>query len=158
MPHMPTSQRDLLLFQIENAWECLQSGLEGLTAEAASWQSPAYRSEPPKAGWPLPGSIHWHLAHLTHCHTEYQQLILARPRALPEPETVPGSSHAALLSGLSQAHEALRASVCGLVDEDLQDPVGEDQPLFRFITMAICHDTWHASQIALARRLWNTRS
>ena len=41
--------------------------------------------------------------------------------------------------------------------EDLELRTGNDMSLSEFLRMMIRHDAWHASQIAVATRLWQTR-
>ena len=158
---MPEPRRETLLLQMDHAWghpwESLQSALKGVTEDMATWQSPAYRDEPKEPGRPLPGSIARHVQHLAACKAEYRLMILERPAKDPEGGSIPSGTFPDLLAALTSAHEVLRAAVSALADADLQDPVGNGQPLSEYITMTIRHDTWHASQIALARRLWKTR-
>ncbi len=153
--------RDLLLIQMDHAWAGTCEALENISTEFAGWQSEIYRDEPRRKNWPLPGTIGWHVVHLQLCKEEYRQVIINRPRNVAEPEPLSIEDFGKQLSALHQAHDALRATVASLTDAELSDSIANGQVLHEFISMAMRHDTWHASQITLAKRLWragkNTR-
>ena len=58
---------------------------------------------------------------------------------------------------LDAAHNDQRAAIANLEDADLQKVVGNGMRMDEFLAMVIRHDTWHAGQTALARRLWRTK-
>jgi hypothetical protein len=147
---------DVFLRQFDNAWhhrwESLEPLLDGLTEEEALWQAPCYASEP--SGRPSPGSIHWHLDHLARCKREYAAMLRrdsgpAHGPPAPLPET---------LARLRDAHRAQREAIAALGDADLERPAEGGMSVAEFLASTIRHDTWHAAQIAVARRLWRTRA
>ena len=138
-----------------HAWESLESALDGVSEDVARYQHPAYAQEAREEGWPAPGSIAWQVAHVTHCKRHYTELIrgVGQPGE-PEVEAWTAiSSFSGLLDALKAAHEAQRAAIQDLDEEHLDLRVREGVALREFLAMCIRHDTWHAAQIAVARRL-----
>jgi hypothetical protein len=139
-----------------HAWESLQSVLGGVTEEEAFWQAEAYAGEAPEAGWPKPGTIAWHVAHVAHYKRYYTDIIRpagqeGRPEVRP---WTPRPDLRSLRGALQDAHEAQRAAIADFPDDRLDVVAGNDMPFREFLAMCIRHDTWHASQIAVARRLY----
>ncbi len=152
----------VLLAQIDDArshkWESVESALTGVTEEEARWQAHGYRDEQPEPGWPLPGTILWHVAHMAACTDHYAKCIRLRPsKDVPERAWHPDPSLEGLRTRLRDIQREFRSLVAALTDADLDTPVRGELPLMRFVHMAVRHDVWHASQIAVARRLWRTR-
>lgn len=151
------------LFQLDQAmahrWESMSGALEGVSEEEGSWQAPCYATEPPEEGWPLPGTIRWQVAHVAHCERYYTTLVRTRgaTSAPAHPVHRATSSLAEDRAELSSAHVELRAAISACRDSELAVVVGTKMPLGEFVAMAIRHVTWHAGQIALARRLFRTR-
>jgi len=145
---------DVYLQQFDHAWhhgwESLAPLLESVTEAEAVWQAAAYREIEPDEGWPLPGSIHWHVAHLAHCKRDYTAEILGLE---PEPRA-PAATFAESVADLEQAHESQRATLSALTEEELDRPLPNGMSLAEFLTSTIRHDTWHAAQVAAARRLY----
>lgn len=143
----------------EHRWESLSTALDGVGPEEAGWQSPAYAEVEPEAGWPLPGTIHWQVAHVAHCKRHYADCLLQRERAgrPPEPPFVPGRGWDGTLAELRAAHARQREAIAALADAELDTRVGNAMSVAEFVAMTTRHDAWHASQIALARRLYRTR-
>jgi len=144
----------------EHTWESLQSALQGVGVQEAEWQAPAYAEAEREAGWPLPGSIAWQVAHVAHCKRYYTEVILQRARP-GEPATPPRPPHQGFeveLVGLRAAHAVQRAAIAALGDTDLATRVGSAMSLVEFVTMCTRHDVWHAAQIAVARRLYRARA
>ena len=138
----------------EHQWESLKMALHGLDADEAAWQAPAYRDEPAEDGWPLPGSAQWHIAHLTHCKLHYAAVIRGRAAEAPSPEPrKPVAGFDEELEALARAHAEEREAFAGVRDEDLDIVAGGKMPLREFLSMAVRHDTWHAGQLVVARRL-----
>ncbi|MDF1701649.1 MAG: DinB family protein [Planctomycetota bacterium] len=159
----PLNVIDAILRQLDDAWghkwESVRAVLAAGDEGEAAWQPPAHAQETPKPGWPPPGSIRWHVAHLAACKQSYARRIQMRGHPPSEEETpfAPGRSLAADLAALDGAHRHLRAAIAALAPADLADPVEPGMPLAEFLAMAIRHDTWHAGQMALVRRLYRTR-
>ncbi len=154
---------DVLLLAFDHAWEhrweSLQSALKGVEAPEAQWQAPAYAEAEREEGWPLPGSIAWQVAHVAHCKRYYTEVILQRARP-GEPAMPPRPPHQGFeeeVAGLRAAHAAQRVAIAALSDADLEARVGSAMSLVEFVTMCTRHDVWHASQIAVARRLYRER-
>lgn len=154
---------DLLLLTFDHAWahrwESLAAALDGVHPEEAAWQAPIYGDAETEPFWPLPGSIHWHVAHAAHCKRHYADLLLQRERAEPPPEPAREQAlgYDEDLARLQQAHARQREAIAGLADADLDGRVGGRMGVAEFVAMTIRHDVWHASQIALARRLYRNR-
>lgn len=152
-----------LLRQLDDAWahrwESLTSVLEGVDAEEAAWQAPAYAAEEQEAGWPEPGTVHWTVAHIAHCKRHYTRCLEERGGTERPPETKRTSDADFLASRreLEAAHAAQRVVIATLVDEELGLTVGNAMDVREFLTMAVRHDIWHAGQIAVLRRLWRHR-
>lgn len=154
---------DALLLSFDHAWahrwESLTAALDGVHPEEASWQSPAYRDAEPEAGWPLPGTLHWHVAHVGHCKLHYTDLVTQRdrPGRPPAPVRRAGNSYDDDVALLRHAHARQREALASLGDGDLPGRVGNGMSVAELVVMAVRHDVWHAGQIALARRLYRNR-
>jgi uncharacterized damage-inducible protein DinB len=113
----------------------------------------------PEAGWPVPGTIAWQVAHVSHCKRYYTEIIRHRGQSErpPVPPFEASPDFAAARDALQSAHASQRAALAALADEDLALRASNDMSLPEFLRMMIRHDTWHAAQIAVARRLWQTR-
>ena len=61
------------------------------------------------------------------------------------------------LALLRHAHARQREAIAALTDADLDGRVGSAMNVAEFIAMTVRHDVWHASQIAVARRLYRNR-
>jgi len=143
----------------EHKWESLRAVLDGVSEEEAAWQPPCYAAEEREEGWQPPGTIRWQVAHIAHCKRHYALLIRSpdsvdRP---PVPERTPSASLEEDRAELAAAHNDQRAAIADLEDADLQKVVGNGMRMDEFLAMVIRHDTWHAGQTALARRLWRTK-
>ncbi len=154
---------DVYLEQLDDAWghrrESLRGVLDGVGAEEAEWQAPCYAGEEREDGWPAPGSIRWQVAHIALCKRHYAACVRARGGTgrASEPVRAPTVAFADDLRELEAAHAGERAAFSACADADLSTTVNGTTPLREFLAMSIRHDTWHASQIAVARRLWRHR-
>ncbi len=148
---------DVFLRQIDEAWrhewESLMPVLEGVTDDEASWQAPCYREEPAESDWPAPGTIYWHVVHIAEC----KQAYTAHMRGAETGPFELAGSFAADVEQLKRIHRVQREAIASLSDDDLEKVLTNDTPLGEYLTSTIRHDTWHAAQIAVARRLWRTR-
>jgi uncharacterized damage-inducible protein DinB len=106
-------------------------------------------------GLPMPGTIRWHVAHLEHCARHYTEILRKRP-LVHEPATPsPGITDLAeLINRLEHARRLLREEIQRLSDVDLDTPCARGMNVGEFVRMAIRHETWHAGQIAVVRRLY----
>lgn len=157
------SEIDAYLNQLDEAWshpfESMSSALDGVTDDEAFWQAPCYADEEREEGWPPPGTIAWQIAHVAHCkrhYTDYFRRAGETERPPVEPWT-PVETLAELRAALVAAHTEQRAAIASLGDAGLDLTAGNDMPFREFLAMCIRHDSWHASQIAVARRLYRTR-
>jgi hypothetical protein len=135
-------------------WESFESATKGLTEEEALFQHPAYAMEKQDEGWPKPGSVLWHLTHLEYWYHYYLDTLERMPEPAPEnPDVEPTQSFDAAMSRLLETRAKLRAKIESLSDDDLAVQL-RGMPVAEFVRMVIRHDTWHSSQIRMARRLW----
>ncbi|MHC4937831.1 MAG: DinB family protein [Planctomycetota bacterium] len=145
---------DVFLRQFDHAWhhewESLCPLLDNVSEDEAAWQASAYRGIEREEGWPPPGSIHWHVAHLADCKRGYTAILLD---AEDRPGT-PAASFAESFRDLQEAHAAQREAICSIKEEDLDRPLRNGVSIAEFLTSTIRHDTWHAGQVAAARRLY----
>ena len=143
----------------EHVWESLTAALDGVTQEEAFWQAPCYAGEEREEGWPPPGTIAWQLAHVTHCKRYYA--AMCRQAGAPGPPDVvpwtPCATLAELRAAVAGAHAEERAAIAALGDERLGLTAGNGIPFREFVAGCVRHVTWHASQIAVARRLYRAR-
>ena len=58
---------------------------------------------------------------------------------------------------LDELMDQARLADPGLADEQLEAPLPNGMSVMEFLAMCVRHDTWHAGQIAVARRLWRQR-
>ncbi|MDA1194561.1 MAG: DinB family protein [Planctomycetota bacterium] len=154
---------EVLLRQFDDAWghrwESLSAVLADVTEPEADWQPPGYGDVPAIAGQPPAGCIHAQVAHLAECKADYApRLAQACARPAPEPTARRGPAFGAALVALQQTHADLRALVAGLEPADLGRDAGDSMDVGEFLAMTIRHDTWHAGQIAVARRLYRARA
>lgn len=143
---------------LNDAWthkyESLEPLLETLTEDMASYQHAVYADTPAEEPWPPHGSIKWHLAHMAYWSEYY--LAQLQQWGTPCHTTTPAfESHDLpyLLDRLRNAHNAVVAHVQSLTDDQLSSLTGSTT-LQTYILMCARHDTWHASQIAVAKRLY----
>lgn len=163
------SSVQLFLQTFDDAWshqlESILAVLKDVTAEESTWQHPAYAGEKHMTGLPVPGTLLWQVAHLEHCARHYAQVVRARP-VTEEPATPPppASNLPELLVALHRAHGELRDVIAALSDADLNDAcvlghsVHSGMNVSEFLRMITRHDSWHAGQIAVARRLYRERA
>ena len=109
-------------------------------------------------GMPAPGTILWQIAHLAHSGQHYAEILRRRP-LLDEPPTPPpaASTLSDLLASMQRAHTELRAEIAGLSESDLSQECARNMAVEEFLRMVIRHDSWHAGQIAVIRRLYRKR-
>lgn len=152
----------LLVRQLDLAshdpFESIDSALDGVTEEQAFRIPVGYANEEREDGWPAPGTIAWQIAHVTHCKRHYTDCFRsmgkgAIPPVRPWTEV---TSLAELRALLEEAHREQLAALGALTDDQLDAEVRDGTSLAEFATMTIRHDAWHASQIAVARRLLRT--
>jgi uncharacterized damage-inducible protein DinB len=146
--------------------ESILAVLKDVTPEESTWQHPAYAVEKHMPGLPAPGTLLWQVAHLEHCARHYAQIVRARP-VMEEPTTPPppASNLPELLVALHRAAQGeLRGLIAELSEADLNEAcvlghsVHGGMSVAEFLRMIIRHDSWHAGQMAVARRLYRERA
>ncbi len=151
---------DLLLLQFDHAWshawESIQHALKGVTPAEASFQATCYAKEAKEADFPPPGTILWQLHHLHWCSQHYANVLRLRPqKEIADPPKPPLMTLDQAVAALHESHGALRAEVARLQESDLQSPCNtRGERVAEFVSACLRHAVWHASQIALARRLY----
>lgn len=145
------------LVHLDNAWdheyESLLTVLDGVTEEEANWQAPCYADVKADDGWPAPGTIRWHVAHVAYYKREYTARISGPDgdQRTPSPP-LPTGAYREDLEEMGAAHKAQREAISALTPEELTPDVAD------FLANIIRHDIWHAGSIAVLRRLWRSRS
>ena len=110
-------------------------------------------------GLPVPGTIRWHVAHLEHCARHYIEILRTRPLAHEPATPSPGIADLAeLINRLERARRLLREEIQRLTEMDLDTPCARGMDVGEFVRMTIRHETWHAGQIAVVRRLYGRRN
>lgn len=151
-----------LLQAFDDSWshrcESLRSVLQDVSSEEASWQDSSYAAEPLVQDLPEPGTIRWHVAHLEHCARHYTAIVRERPIE-HEPMTAPPgiAEIGELIHRLESARLLLRREIEKLSETDLQAPCARGMNVDQFLRMVIRHETWHAGQIVVIRRLYRQR-
>lgn len=142
-----------------HAWESWRPSLDEVAEDEAYWQSSIYAGEPVEDGWPPPGTVVWHVAHLAHCKRYYAKALAGRAAAeMPDADArAPLADFAGELAALDAAHDRQRAVIRALRDDDLQAPVCGQRPVLDFVLSTTRHDTWHGGQIAVLRRAYRER-
>ncbi|NUO79276.1 DinB family protein [candidate division KSB1 bacterium] len=153
------SSLDQLLQTFDEAWsyrcESITDVLEGVTPEEAQWQHHSYAEEQGYEDEPPAGTILWQIAHLAHAARHYQEVLRLRPVVMEPRTEMPFASNLAEWSeALERYSRELRKYVATLSEDDLLQPCARDMNVGEFVRMAIRHMTWHAGQIAVARRLY----
>jgi len=144
----------------DHRWESLSSALRGVEGPEAEWQADCYAAEEREDGWPPPGSIRWQVAHVTHCKRYYARLLASRgkpEKPVPAPREAPGD-FAGELATLDAAHREQLAEAGRVTDAELDLRLPNGMTVREFLAHQARHDVWHASQIAVARRLYRTSS
>ena len=156
------SQVVQLLQAFDDSWshgcESLRSVLQDVSSEEPSWQHCSYAAEPLVEDLPQPGTIRWHVAHLEHCARHYAAVVRERPTE-HEPTTAPPgiAEIGELIDRLEHARRLFRSAIENMDDTDLQGPCARGMDVAEFLRMVIRHETWHAGQIVVIRRLYRQR-
>lgn len=144
------SLRSHLEWQCERLWsddaESFESAILGVGPEEAEWQDSAYAEVEREAGWPKPGSVFWHVAHLR----EYQALLLSRLTGRADP--VP-SAPAARFDEEVERIRAIRREVARALRSTPESEF-ENPERVRSLQEFFFHDLWNCAQVLVARRLY----
>lgn len=156
------SQVRQLLQAFDDSWsnrcESLHSALQGVTAEESCWQDSSYAAEPLLEGLPEPGTIRWHVAHLEHSARHYTAILRERPVTHEPMTSPPGIAEVfQLIDRLERARRLLRIEIEKLSDLDLEASCARGMSVAEFLRMVIRHESWHAGQVVVIRRLYRQR-
>jgi hypothetical protein len=160
------SQISVLLEAIDQLWnhrfESILGVLDGIGEEEAGWAAPfVYESIESRGVQLRPGSVHWHVNHVSGCKLNYISEIrhlLVSVSPLRETDALePAASFAAELERLGEIHREQRELVASLDDSDLERKTTDGTPILQFVVACTRHDIWHGGQMAVARRLYRTR-
>ncbi|HET6400349.1 MAG TPA: DinB family protein [Candidatus Kapabacteria bacterium] len=138
-------------------WESLESVLNGITEEAAAYQHPIYSEVEREEGYPPAGTILWHLVHLAHCYRHYAGTIEQRPKEREEMPVPEANSLAEAISNLKRYRAELQSAIASVPEDRLDDEVFDYDTVAYLVRMIVRHDAWHASQIAVAKRMYRMR-
>jgi uncharacterized damage-inducible protein DinB len=152
------TQREEILASFDSAlshkWESLESALADATQEEASYQHPSYQNEPDELHYPKAGTILWHLVHLAHCYRHYRLRILERPLRPPEPEAPEARTLVEANRNLHEDRNELRIAIASMPEDAFDEQLDNGESVAQFIRNVIRHDSWHAAQIVVMRRLY----
>jgi hypothetical protein len=137
-------------------WESLDAVLSDITNDEARFVHSVYAGIEREEGFPLNGSILWHLAHLAFCYRNYAEGLRAMPA---EPQNALRHEPASLegaIADLKHSRLALRDEIVRPNNDAFDQTVWYGDTVAQFIRMIVRHDAWHSAQIAVARRLYRT--
>ena len=138
-----------------HAWESINAALHEITEEEAAWQDPAYRDEEQQPGFPPPGSVLWHLSHIEYWTRSNLEILRKRPiESYPKVEPSSATTLSELIAAMNQTRDDVHDEIAKLTPEDLETICLRDRTLAETIGIAIRHQSWHAGEIAMARRLY----
>jgi len=167
----PVSPVDLLVTQMDEAYERLRRRLEGLTEDEYFWEPvpgcwTIHRDETGK--WmtdyaepdtvPAPvTTIGWRLVHIADCKVMYHEWAFG-DRRLTFPDLIPPHTVGGAIARLHEGQRLLRSDLVGFDDGELAKPRltnwGEEWPAWRIFWVMIDHDQHHGAEIGFLRDLY----
>ena len=165
---------NLLLAQMDTAWQSLSGRVEGLTVDEFFWEPVpgCWTAHPNASGrWildyavPDPDpppftTIAWRLIHIATCKVMYHEYAFGPAQLTWDRLEIP-STVAATLTMLEDGHGHLRDSLRHLTDADLHvlraTNWGEQWPTWRIFWTMIYHDVLHGAEIGCLRDLYRNR-
>ncbi len=138
-------------------WESLESVLDGITEEVAAYRHTIYSDVEREPGYPPSGTILWHVVHLAHCYRHYANGIERRPAPHEEFPVPEAHSLAEAISNLKRYRAELRNAIASVPEDRLDDKVFDYDSAAHLVRMIVRHDAWHASQIAVVKRMHRMR-
>ena len=159
---MPLTEKEVLLAAFDDAWshkwESFELATKDLTEEEATYQHPSYRDDKHEQGWPKPGTILWQLVHMEYWHRYYLSVLESLPEHEPVmPVVEPVATLHEAQERLLHTRKQVRNTLAEMQDSSLDVALRGRLRTGEFLRMIIRHDSWHASQIAVARRLYRSR-
>ncbi|HZK76344.1 MAG TPA: DinB family protein [Candidatus Kapabacteria bacterium] len=156
------TRKSEILAAFEDAWsdpicESLTLALNGVPEESVSYQHPIYSDTKQEEDYPPAGTILWHLVHLAHCYRSYTSTIARRPEAPEDTSPPTSSSLAEAILNLKRDREGLRNAIAAVPEDQLDDNVFDYDSVAQLVRMIVRHDAWHASQIAVVKRMYRMR-
>jgi hypothetical protein len=169
------SRKDLLAFQMDEAYRMMRDRVEGLTDEEFFWELVpdcwTVRKRPngmwavdyPEPPHPEPSpftTIAWRLVHVAECKIMYHEYAFG-PAKLTWPEIDSVHTAAEAIAQLEESHLALTADLAALLEADLDREVltnwGEKWPAWRIFWAMLDHDLQHGGEIGVLRDLYRLR-
>lgn len=155
------SEKEILLAGFDEGWsyqwESFELVTKDLTEEEAQYQHPVYANEKQEEGWPPMGSILWQLAHLEYWYRYYLHCFEQRPNVRREfPPVLPVSTLDEAMERLLSTRATLRKTMTELPEIAFSEMINAKFRVGDFVRMILRHDTWHSSQISVARRLYRS--
>jgi len=156
------TRKSEILASFDDAWgdpicESLTLALTGVTEASAVYQHPIYSDTKQEEDDPPAGTILWHLVHLAHCYGSYASTIARRPEAAEDTSPPIARSLAEAISNLKRDREGLRNAIAAVPESQLDDKVTDYDSVAQLVRMIVRHDAWHASQIAVMKRMYRMR-
>lgn len=157
------TRKDEILAAFDDAWdaelnwESLGGILQNISEEEAAFQHPIYSDVAQEVGFPPNGTILWHIAHLTHCYRWYKAAIEERPNTPADFDPIPLADLQSSIRDLKRCRDEFRETIASLPDEALDEMLYYKRPAITLARSTVRHDAWHASQIAVAKRLYRMR-
>ena len=155
------TRKEEMLAAFEDAWsykwESLESVLDGITEEEAAYQHSVYSEAEREEGYPLAGTIMWHLVHLAHCYRHYANAIERRLTPHEELPVPNADSLAEAISNLKRYRAQLRNAIVSVPEDQLDDEVFGYDTVAHLVRLTVRHDAWHGSQIAVVKRMYRMR-
>lgn len=174
---MSRAKVDLLLREMDSAWEGFVGALDGLTDDEYRWRPSAdaftlrHVVPPDSEDWPgdpvgtaalgrpRPSTIEWKVAHVATCKIMYAEYAFREGRLqwrladLRVPSTLD-----AIRPYCAEAHRVLRGFADGLSDADLpalrKTNWGESWPTEKIVWTMVAHDIYHGAQIRTMRAVY----
>jgi hypothetical protein len=137
----------------DHPWEGFRSSYRGCSQAEAEWVAHCYESEEIEIGWPITGSILWHLNHVGACKAAYTWDLL-------HPVEVDNKSTWKVIFDIVDLETALNHTNESFVlaakefsyNGKIMGKGGHE--FSEYIGICLRHEIWHAGQMALIRRLY----
>ncbi len=144
--------KETLLYQHQRLWEDDEESFNEIIAEIphemANWQHESYQNIPQTDGWPNPGSVFWHTAHLSY----YREIANGNmDKVLIDKNTyterLPSENYHNELKKLHEANTKFKQKLSSIEDNAILERVAQ------MVQDYYLHDLWHIGQLVVIRRL-----